>query len=142
MTAHIYIIYNADSTALGKIKYACTKVMSSSSDPPCSACDLTHNGLHLTETAQWSAAKRRIGGAEVQQLHRDELSVELKQFIHSEKLELPVVLGQETGEGTLKILMTKGELSLCSKDHERFLASLQKNASDQSITLDIQSKEK
>lgn len=75
--AHIYIIYNADSTALGKFKYACAKMMSSSSDSPCSACDLTHNGLHLTETAQWSAAKKRIGGADVQQLHRDELSIEV-----------------------------------------------------------------
>ncbi len=75
--AHIYIIYNADSTAWGKIKYACTKIISSSSDSPCAACDLTHNGLHLAETAQWSAAKRRIKGAEAQQLHRDELSVEV-----------------------------------------------------------------
>ena len=52
------------------------------------------------------------------------------------------MLGQESMEGTsLKVLMTKGELGLCSKDHEKFLASLQKNASDQSIALNIQSKE-
>ncbi|KAG9237299.1 hypothetical protein BJ875DRAFT_481417 [Amylocarpus encephaloides] len=138
--AHIYIIYNADSTAMGKIKYACTKIMSSASDSPCSACDLTHNGLHLNETAEWSVAKKRIGGAEVQQLHRDELSVELKQFIDLEKVKLPVVLGKESMEGTLKVLMTKEELGLCSKDHEKFLASLQKNASAQSIALDVQSK--
>jgi hypothetical protein len=75
--AHIYIIYNADSSALGKIKYACNKIMSSSSSPPCPACDLTHNGLHLTETAQWFMTKQRIDGAEVQQLHRDELSTEV-----------------------------------------------------------------
>ncbi|KAK4995798.1 hypothetical protein LTR66_004457 [Elasticomyces elasticus] len=139
--AQLYIIYNADSTALGKIKYACTKIMSSSSDSPCSACDLTHNGLHLTETAQWSATKKRIGGAEVQQLHRDELSIKLKQFFDSEKLELPVVIGQESIEATLKVLMTKDELRLYSKDYEKFLASLQKNASDQGIALDIQNEE-
>lgn len=73
----IYIIYNADSTALGKLKYACTKIMSSSSDASCSACQLTHNGLHLNESVQWSAAKKRIRGAEVKQLHRDELSLEV-----------------------------------------------------------------
>lgn len=66
---------------------------------------------------------------------------QLKQFIDSEKLELPVVLGQESMGGTLKVLMKKEELGLCSKDHEKFLASLQKNASDQSIALNIQSEE-
>ncbi|KAG9240785.1 hypothetical protein BJ878DRAFT_570740 [Calycina marina] len=140
--AHIYVVYNADSTALGKMKYAYTKISSSSSDSPCAACDLTHNGLHLTETVQWSAAKKRIEGAEIHQLHRDELKGELKRFVDSEKLELPVVLGQESMERTaLKVLMTKGELALCSKDHEKFLASLQKNASGQGIVLNIQSNE-
>lgn len=75
--AQLYIIYNADATAMGKMKYAYTKIMSSPSDSPCSACDLTHNGLRLTETAEWSATKKRIRGAEVQQLHRDELSSEV-----------------------------------------------------------------
>ncbi|KAH7381003.1 hypothetical protein BKA64DRAFT_647836 [Cadophora sp. MPI-SDFR-AT-0126] len=136
----IYIIYNADSTPMGKIKYACTKIMSSASDSPCSACDLTHNGLHLSETAKWSATKKRIVGTDVQQLHRDELGTELRNFIDSEKLELPVVLGQESVEAPLKVLMRKGELAACSKDHEKFLASLQKNASDEGIALNIQSK--
>ncbi|PVH75136.1 hypothetical protein DL98DRAFT_593409 [Cadophora sp. DSE1049] len=137
--AQIYIVYNADSTPMGKIKYACTKIMSSASDSPCSACDLTHNGLHLSETAKWSATKKRIVGIDVQQLHRDELSTELKGFIDSEKLELPVVLGKESIETPLKVLMRKGELAVCSKDHEKFLASLQKNASGEGIALNIRS---
>lgn len=74
--AYVYIIYNADASAMGKLKYACSKIMSSSSDSPCSACDLTHNGLHLTETSKWSSTKSKIG-VEVQQLHRDELSSEV-----------------------------------------------------------------
>lgn len=74
---YIYVIYNADSSLMGKMKYACAKIMSSSSSAPCPACDLTHNGLHLTESAQWSMTKERIEGVEVQQLHRDELGTEV-----------------------------------------------------------------
>merc|ERR1712230_278601 len=111
--AQIYIVYNADST---------------------------HNGLHLNETARWAATKKRIIGSDVQQLHRDELSNELKTYIDSEKLDLPVVLGQESTDAPLKVLMKKGELADCSKDHEKFLGALQKNASGEGIALNIQSK--
>jgi len=70
--ATLYIIYNANGSVLGKAQYAFKKLSSSASDSPCSACDLTHNGLNLTETRQWSSTKERIG-AKVYQLHRDEL---------------------------------------------------------------------
>ncbi len=75
--AIIYIIYNADGTAMGKLKYAYTKLRSSPSNSPCSACDLTHNGLNLIETAEWTSTKSKIG-AEVHQLHRDELNNEVR----------------------------------------------------------------
>ncbi|KAK5019903.1 hypothetical protein BJ546DRAFT_839474 [Cryomyces antarcticus] len=138
--ARVYIVYNADGSAMGKIKYACSKIMSSPSGSPCAACDLTHNGLHITETSKWSSTKSRIGAAEVRQLHRDELSSELKQFIDSQKLELPIVLGQESEDDALKVLMDREELRVCSKDHEQFLAVLQENASEQSVRLTIKRK--
>merc|ERR1711964_775251 len=87
----------------------------------------------------WAATKKRIIGSDVQQLHRDELSNELKTYIDSEKLDLPVVLGQESTDAPLKVLMKKGELADCSKDHEKFLGALQKNASGEGIALNIQS---
>ena len=70
MAPIIYIIYNADSTLRGKLKYAYNKLTKPATS--CAACDLTHAGLHLTESAEWSATKKKIG-ADVQQLHRDEL---------------------------------------------------------------------
>ena len=88
----ILIIYNATSTFLGKITYSYRHITckrSGDENPACAACDLTHGGLHLDETAEWKAAKKALmeqygqeegegkeggdGGVEVRQLHRDEL---------------------------------------------------------------------
>jgi hypothetical protein len=74
MASTIYIIYNAKGSLTGKLSYAYRKVTEANS--PCAACDLTHGGLRLTETAEWSATKKQIG-AEVQQLHIDQLSKEV-----------------------------------------------------------------
>ena len=73
----IYIIYNADASLNGKLKYAYRKLTAPSDKSPCAACDLTHAGLHLTETAQWTETKKQIG-AEVKQLHRDELDEKVR----------------------------------------------------------------
>jgi hypothetical protein len=75
MASTIYIIYNAKGSLTGKLSYAYRKVTEANS--PCAACDLTHGGLRLTETAEWSATKKQIG-AEVQQLHIDQLSREVR----------------------------------------------------------------
>ncbi len=64
----------------------------------------------------------------------------MKEFVAEEKLDLPVVLGQGSQEGRLLVLIPKGELAACSKDHEKFLAILQKTAGEQSIPLEIQGK--
>lgn len=77
----LYILYNATASPLGKLNYAYRKLSSTSSNSPCSACDLTHGGLRLTETAQWSATKKRVS-ADVQQLHRDEAPQEVCTFAH------------------------------------------------------------
>jgi len=76
MSPIIYILYNANASALGKVDYAFRKLTSSANNSPCSACDLTHGGLRLTETKDWAATKKRIP-AEVWQLHRDEASQEV-----------------------------------------------------------------
>ncbi len=72
----LYILYNANASALGKANYAFRKLTASADNSPCSACDLTHGGLRLTETKEWSATKARIG-ADVRQLHRDECEGEV-----------------------------------------------------------------
>ena len=76
MTSTIYILYNANGSAGGKLKYAYRKLTAASDQSPCSACDLTHGGLSLTESKDWVATKSQIG-AEVKQLHRDELDQEV-----------------------------------------------------------------
>lgn len=70
----LYILYNANASIMGKLNYTCRKLLSSSTeDPACAACDITHGGLHLNESEAWTQAKRRVSGVEIKQLHRDEL---------------------------------------------------------------------
>lgn len=75
MSSTIYIIYNAKGSFTGKLNYAYRKLTTPASS--CAACDLTHGGLRLTETAAWTATKQQIG-AVVRQLHIDELDSEVK----------------------------------------------------------------
>ena len=75
----LYILYNADASVLGKLNYSYRKLTASKDKPACSACDITHGGLHLDETPAWKEAKAEIerdgeGGVRVRQMHRDELS--------------------------------------------------------------------
>ncbi len=76
MSSIIYILYNANASAMGKMQYAYRKLTAPENESPCSACDLTHNGLRLTETKEWTKTKSRIG-AEVKQLHKDEADQEV-----------------------------------------------------------------
>jgi hypothetical protein len=75
----IFVLYNADGNLLGKLSYACRKLTTSNSadESACAACDLTHGGLKLDESAEWKKTKQRIGGATVKQLHRNEISSEV-----------------------------------------------------------------
>lgn len=76
MPPTLYILYNANASPIGKLGYAFRKIASSSSQPACSACDLTHGGLRFNETKEWSATKKRID-ANIQQLHKDEAPQEV-----------------------------------------------------------------
>ena len=69
----IYILYNAKASILGKLDYARRKLSAPEDASPCAACDLTHGGLRLNESALWKDAKRSIN-ARFEQLHQDELT--------------------------------------------------------------------
>ncbi len=76
MGAIIYILYNANASALGKVQYAYRKMTAPADNSPCAACDLTHGGLRFSETKNWTETRNRIA-AEVKQVHRDEASQEV-----------------------------------------------------------------
>lgn len=80
MPKTLYILYNANGTAFGKLSYGYKKLTSAADKPVCSACEMTHGGLRLEENATWKEAKAQIekeGGLEVKQLHRDELGADV-----------------------------------------------------------------
>ena len=77
MSQTLYILYNANGSAFGKLSYGYKKLTSSADKPVCSACEMTHGGLRLEENAAWKEAKVQIekeGDLKVEQLHRDELA--------------------------------------------------------------------
>jgi hypothetical protein len=81
-TKYMYILYNADATILGKLKYGYRKITCpKDADPVCAACEITHGGLSLSESPEWLNAKEEIRKAsdfEVVQWHRDEVSPEVR----------------------------------------------------------------
>lgn len=80
MTRTLYVLYNANGTAFGKLSYGYKKLTSASDKPICAACEITHGGLRLDENEGWKAAKAQIqkeGDMEVKQLHRDELGADV-----------------------------------------------------------------
>jgi len=99
----LYVLYNADASIMGKLRYGYRKICHSSEDnPACAACmllqcflvsllrnseslicagDITHGGLSLNETPAWIEAKEEIeaeSGFKVVQWHRDELSEKVR----------------------------------------------------------------
>ena len=84
MTPTLYILYNADASVMGKLNYGYRKLTASKDKPACAACDITHGGLHLDETAEWKKAKEEIAKGqhlELKQLHRDEMSAHVSRPI-------------------------------------------------------------
>jgi hypothetical protein len=73
----IYILYNANGSILGKVKYGYEKICAPKDGPsPCAACDLTHGGLRLSESEEWKRTEAQIP-AKVTKLHLDELDEEV-----------------------------------------------------------------
>lgn len=77
----LYIIYNADASLMGKLNYGYRKLTAGKDKPACAACDITHGGLHLDETAEWKKAKeemaREAENVTLKQLHRDQMGAEV-----------------------------------------------------------------
>ncbi|KAI9815248.1 MAG: hypothetical protein M1827_002728 [Pycnora praestabilis] len=133
-TPVLYIIYNAKASLAGKLNYAYRKLKASTEDSPCAACDLTHGGLSLTETAEWTATKRRIH-AEVKQLHTDELDADVIKFVQTEGLRYPIILGRKSNNDDLKVLMQRQDLQGCNKSHSEFLSLLEKRGLAEGLDL-------
>jgi hypothetical protein len=74
----LYVLYNADASVLGKLRYGYRKITCpKDAESECAACDITHGGLSLKETDAWVNAKKEIESSSetsVVQWHRDELS--------------------------------------------------------------------
>lgn len=74
----IYVLYNADASVMGKLRYGYRKTACpADGEPECAACDITHGGLSLKETPSWLEVKKEIedsSDTKVVQWHRDELS--------------------------------------------------------------------
>ncbi|MCJ1310475.1 hypothetical protein MMC25_004139 [Agyrium rufum] len=137
MSSIIYIIYNADGSMRGKIGYAYRKLTAGSKESPCSACDLTHAGLNLTETKEWTSTRAQIG-ADVKQLHRDEIDDEVKNYVKTNNLRYPLVLGRADGQ-ELQQLMSGEDLIGCPKDHKKFLELLRERTAEKNIPLSEES---
>lgn len=142
MSRTLYILYNADGSVLGKLRYGYKKLSSnktcdgpvcSVSDPSDShhfvltakACDITHGGLSLSETPEWVEAKKSIeqNDFKVVQLHRDELTDKLKEYVKTTQLRYPAVL-LDSGDGSLSTTMSNTELNECAGKPSALLEAL------------------
>ena len=80
MPSTLYMLYNADASWMGKLHYGYRKLTAPKDKPACAACDITHGGLRLDETAEWQKAKEEIAQSqelEIRQLHRDEMGADV-----------------------------------------------------------------
>lgn len=82
----LYILYNADATILGKLRYSYRKITCpADAEAVCAACEITNGGLSLKETPSWIEAKKEIEGSadvKIVQWHRDEVSAEVSLSLH------------------------------------------------------------
>lgn len=141
----LYLLYNADGSVMGKLRYGYRKITGpKDSDPVCAACDITHGGLSLAETSSWVSVKTKIEatpGLRLVQWHRDELSpdvsrlqtdglicelwltpMQARSFMETEKVTYPVALYES--DGHIQVVMDHFELAKCHGDAELFLEEL------------------
>lgn len=123
MACRLYILYNADASIMGKLNYGYRKLCkpSSSTNPACAACDITHGGLSLSESEQWTSAKADMmkdygAGLKISQLHRDEVKEPLKTWIMQTGVKYPAVVrsrGDQDSVDSFELLVTREELAQC-----------------------------
>lgn len=145
----LYILYNANSTLLGKLHYGYRKLRPSNthSNPACAACDITHGGLTLSESPKWLESKEEIeraGNLKVMQLHRDEVGGlrggdgdgGLGAWIKERSIRWPAVVlgrrkdaageseGMESGSEIFELVVEKEELISCGGKPEELVKML------------------
>ncbi|KAL1796005.1 hypothetical protein ACET3X_006229 [Alternaria dauci] len=127
MSGTLYVLYNADASIIGKLRYGYRKIChSTEGNPACAACDITHGGLSLKETPAWLEMKRVIeaeSGYTIVQWHRDELSDEVKDFVKSNTVRYPTIISKGAG-GSLTEVMNSSELAACKGDAQNFISRL------------------
>lgn len=120
MSRQLYITYNADASFMGKLNYGYRKICKPAN--ACAACDLTHGGLSLSETPQWTQAKgdiERDGNLRISQLHRDEVKEPLKSWLVQNGVKWPAVVmskSKEDGHESLELLLAREDLAQCKGD--------------------------
>ena len=96
-TNRIVIIYNASGTLYGELSYIAKKLLHISS---CAACEITHSLSEFGEKKEFKDCRSRLK-YEVDLLHDDELLTDVRNFVSSEGLMLPLVLLKSTDGITL-----------------------------------------
>ena len=64
--------------------------------------------------------------------------VQILDFVAAKGARYPCVLGQESAQGELKLVMDAEALKETSKDHERFLARLARDAKEAGLGLQVE----
>ncbi|KAH6867967.1 hypothetical protein BKA58DRAFT_421353 [Alternaria rosae] len=127
MSRTLYILYNADASIMGKLRYGYRKICHSSEEnPACAACDITHGGLSLKETPAWVEAKKAIeaeSGYHIVQWHKDELSGEVKKFVESNSIRYPTIVSSGS-DGGLSEIMNNLELAACKGNAQSVISRL------------------
>jgi len=119
MARELLLIYNADSTFMGKVNYTYRKLTKET--PACAACDITNGGLSLKHTPEWTRVKQQIEsqGWTVKELHRDELEESVKAWTKGYRLP---ILASKTSD--MKLVMDAEELEDCGGSPDRFFEML------------------
>ncbi|KAI9143181.1 hypothetical protein BKA69DRAFT_1165319, partial [Paraphysoderma sedebokerense] len=115
----VVIIYSADGTLIGEIKYITKKIFGVAK---CAACDITH-GWNVNGKTEFKACAARIG-IPVILLHKNEISEEHR-YASNEKY--PCVLARDSPSEQLQLILTSAELETCKGDAKIFESKLRQN---------------
>lgn len=64
-------------------------------------------------------------------------TVQIKDFVNSQELKYPLILGRRGVGESLELLMEAKDIQGCNKDHGEFLATLKTRAAEKGIPLSI-----
>jgi hypothetical protein len=107
------LVYDADGGVVGELRYVVGKLAGRAH---CSLCDITHGSV--SEKRAWKSCRAGLG-VPVEQLHRNELTPEVRAVIGG---RYPAVVAH-TGDG-LELLLGPDELDPLGGDVDRFEARL------------------